>query len=42
MIALGTFYRHLRSRFGAPKAITATAHKIARFFYQSTIATTIN
>ncbi|MEA5628180.1 hypothetical protein VB740_35410, partial [Nostoc sp. UHCC 0251] len=24
----------LRSRLGAPKAITATAHKLARLFYQ--------
>ncbi len=32
--ALGAFYRRLRSRLGAPKAITATAHKIARMFYR--------
>jgi transposase len=32
--ALGAFFRRLRSRFGSPKAITATAHKIARMFYQ--------
>jgi len=32
--ALGAFYRRLRSRLGAPKAITATAHKIARLFYR--------
>ena len=31
--ALGAFYRRIRSRSGAPKAITATAHKIARLFY---------
>ena len=31
--ALGAFYRRLCSRLGAPKAITATAHKIARLFY---------
>ncbi len=31
--ALGAFYRRLRSRLGAPKAITATAHKLARLFY---------
>ena len=31
--ALGAFYRRLRSRLGAPKAITATAHKLARMFY---------
>lgn len=32
--ALGGFYRRLRTRLGAPKAITATAHKLARIFYQ--------
>jgi transposase len=32
--ALGAFYRRLRSRLGAPKAITATAHKLARLFYR--------
>ena len=32
--ALGAFYRHLRTRLGTPKAITATAHKLARLFYQ--------
>jgi hypothetical protein len=31
--ALGAFYRRIRARAGAPKAITATAHKIARLFY---------
>jgi hypothetical protein len=31
--ALGAFYRRLRSRAGAPKAITATAHKLARLVY---------
>jgi transposase len=31
--ALGAFYRRIRSRLGPPKAITATAHKIARIFY---------
>ena len=31
--ALGAYYRRMRSRLGAPKAITATAHKIARIFY---------
>ena len=30
--ALGSFYRRLRARLGAPKAITATAHKLARMF----------
>lgn len=32
--ALGAFYRRLRSRLGPPKAITATAHKLARLFYR--------
>ncbi|KYC40339.1 transposase [Scytonema hofmannii PCC 7110] len=31
--ALGAFYRRLRARCGTPKAITATAHKLARIFY---------
>ena len=31
--ALGAFYRRLRSRLEPPKAITATAHKLARIFY---------
>ncbi|MDZ7951718.1 hypothetical protein [Nostoc sp. DedQUE09] len=31
---MGAFYRRLRSRLGSPKAITATAHKIARIFYK--------
>lgn len=31
--ALGAFYRRIKARAGAPKAITATAHKIARLFY---------
>ncbi len=31
--ALGAFYRRMRSKLGAPKAITATAHKLARLFY---------
>ena len=31
--ALGAFFRRIRARLGAPKAITATAHKIARLFY---------
>jgi transposase len=31
--ATGAFYRRLKSRVGAPKAITATAHKIARHYY---------
>jgi transposase len=32
--ALGAFYRKMKARMGAPKAITATAHKLARIFYQ--------
>ncbi|MFC1602920.1 IS110 family transposase [Pseudomonadota bacterium] len=31
--ALGAFYRRQRARLGAPKAITATAHKLARLIY---------
>jgi len=31
---LGGFYRRIRARLGAPKAITATAHKLARIFYR--------
>jgi len=30
---LGRFYRRMRSKLGAPKAITATAHKLARIYY---------
>ncbi len=30
---LGAFLRRQRSRLGAPKAITATAHKLARIIY---------
>ncbi|HVN25483.1 MAG TPA: hypothetical protein VMT71_16045 [Syntrophorhabdales bacterium] len=30
---LGGFYRRIRARLGAPKAITATAHQLARIFY---------
>jgi transposase len=32
--ALGAFFRRLKSRLGAPKAITATAYKLARLVYQ--------
>jgi len=32
--AISSFCRRLRSRLGAPKAITATAHKLARIFYR--------
>jgi transposase len=31
--ALGAFYRRMKARLGAPKAITATAHKLAKIFY---------
>ncbi|BAS59511.1 transposase [Leptolyngbya boryana IAM M-101] len=31
--AIGAFFRRLKARLGAPKAITATAHKLARVFY---------
>ena len=31
--ALGAFFRRLRSRLGSPKAITATAHKLAKIVY---------
>lgn len=30
---LGHFYRRMRTKRGAPKAITATAHKLARIIY---------
>jgi len=30
---LGSFYRRMRARLGAPKAITATAHKLANIIY---------
>jgi transposase len=32
--AIGAFFRRLKARLGSPKAITATAHKLARTFYQ--------
>jgi transposase len=31
--ALGAFYRRMRAKSGPQKAITATAHKLARIFY---------
>jgi len=31
--ALGAFFRRMRNRHGRPKAITATAHKLARIIY---------
>jgi hypothetical protein len=30
---LGHYYRRMRAKLGAPKAITATAHKLARILY---------
>ena len=32
--ALGAFFRRLKGRRGAPKAITATAYKLARLVYR--------
>ena len=32
--ALGAYYRRMRTRLGAPKAITATAHKLACLVYR--------
>jgi transposase len=31
--ALGAFYRRMQAKLGAPAAITATAHKLARLFF---------
>ncbi len=31
--SLGAFFRRMRAKLGAPKAITATAHKLARIVY---------
>lgn len=31
---LGSFFRRIRARLGAPKAITAVAHKLARILYR--------
>jgi transposase len=33
--ALGAFYRRIKSRLGAPHAVTATAHKLARLVYNA-------
>ena len=30
---LGNFFRRMRAKLGAPKAITAAAHKLARIVY---------
>jgi len=32
--ALGGYYRRMRARLGPPKAVTATAHKLARIFFR--------
>ena len=32
--ALGDFFRRMKARLGAPEAITATAHKLARMVYR--------
>jgi transposase len=32
--ALGAFFRRIRARHGTPKAITATAHKLAKILYR--------
>jgi hypothetical protein len=32
--AIGAFFRRMRSRLGAPKAVTAVAHKLARILYR--------
>jgi hypothetical protein len=32
--AIGAFFRRMRSRLGAPKAVTAAAHKLARILYR--------
>ena len=32
--AIGAFLRRKKAQLGSPKAITATAHKIARIFYE--------
>jgi hypothetical protein len=31
--SLGAYYRRMRAKLGAPKAITAVAHKLARIFF---------
>ena len=31
--ALGDFFRRMKARLGAPEAITATAHKLARILH---------
>jgi transposase len=34
MTYLGAFYQRMKARLGAPKAMTATAHKLAIIFYR--------
>ena len=34
LIKSSAFYRRMRARLGAPKAITATAHKLAKLVYR--------
>jgi transposase len=34
---LGAFFRRMRARLGSPKAITATAHKLAKILYRMLI-----
>jgi len=31
---LGAYYRRMKARLGGPKAVTATAHKLARLYYR--------
>lgn len=33
-LALGAYFRRMRSRLGAPKAITVVRHKLARTIYR--------
>ena len=39
--ALGAFFRRLKARLGTPKAVVATAHKLARLVYRLLIAVCI-
>ena len=36
---LGAYFRRMRAKLGAPKAITATAHKLARILYHHLLTT---
>ena len=31
---LGAYYRRMKARLGGPKAVTVTAHKLARLYYR--------